>query len=117
MAISTIRTTQKPVILQNRTDRTNFGECEVNIRAVLSAFYIGTGGGDVSKVLGMLGVGGSLSFERNFTNHSPKISKIIREVCDNLIYHSFVGEVIVTIKEKYPFYSDEHNLNKLKEWF
>ena len=97
-------------------DRTNFGECEVNIRAVLSAFYIGTGGGDVSKVLGMLGVGGSLSFERNFTKYSPKISKIVREVCDKLIYECFVEEIMVTMKEKYPSYNDEDKLKELKQY-
>ena len=89
----------------------------MNIRAVLSVFYIGMGGGDAAKVLGMLGVGGSLSFEQNFTNHSPKISKIISKMCDNLIYDSFAEEVIVTIKEKHPFYRDKHNLNNIKEWF
>ena len=40
--------------------RVTFGECEPNIRNVLSAFYIGTGGEDVAKVLGMLGVGEAL---------------------------------------------------------
>ena len=95
-------------------DQVTFGECRPNIRAVLSAFYIGTGGGNVAKVLGMLGVGGALSFERNFTNHSPKVSKVIRKVCDNSIYQPFVEEVIVTIKEKLHFYADESNMSQLK---
>ena len=56
-------TTSTASCLKMASDRTNFGECEVNIRVVLSAFYIGTRGGDVAKVLVMLGVGGSLSFE------------------------------------------------------
>ena len=84
-------------------DQVTFGECRPNIRAVLSAFYIGTGGGNVAKVLGMLGVGGALSFERNFTNHSPKVSKVIRKVCDSLIYQALIEEVVVTIKRETSF--------------
>ena len=62
-------------------------------------------------------MGGSLLFEQNVTSHSPNISKIICEVCDNLIYQAFVEKVIVTIKENFPFYADESNLYKLKQCF
>ena len=40
-------------------------------------FYVGTGGGDISKVMGMMRVGGALSFERNFSRHSPNTSKLL----------------------------------------
>ena len=84
-----------------------FRECKLNIGAVLAAFYIGTGGGDISKVMGMLGVGGALSFERNFSQYSPNISTIIRKVCDEFIYEALVDETIATIRQKHGHIQDE----------
>ena len=42
---------------------------------------------------------------------------MIHKVCNNLIYEAFVEEIIVTIKEKNAFYTDETNLNKLEQCF
>ena len=57
-----------------------FLDGEVNVRAILASFFIGTGGCDITEELAMVGLGGALSFERNFTNHSLKLASSIRKV-------------------------------------
>ena len=57
-----------------------FLDGEVNVRAILASFFIGTGGYDITEELAMVGLGGALSFERNFTNHSLKLASSIRKV-------------------------------------
>ena len=81
--------------------RPGFRECEVNIKAVLDSFHIGMGGGHISKVMGMMGVAGALSLERNFSRHSRNISKIIRKVCDEFLNKALVDETIATIEQKH----------------
>ena len=46
---------------------------DLNIRAILFAFLGGTGGQDVGRAMSILGVGGGISFERNYHRHSPSI--------------------------------------------
>ena len=41
-------------------------EYELNIRAMMSAFYIGTGGFDVGELIGMFGLPGGKCWERQF---------------------------------------------------
>ena len=41
-------------------------ELELNLRAIIGAFMIGTGGSDVGKLMTMMGVTGGKSFERAF---------------------------------------------------
>ena len=77
----------------------SFVKCEVNIRAVLASFFISTGGYDVSKAFAMVGVDRDLSFERNFSNHSFKISTSIRKVCDFMVHEAFVDEILLIYRE------------------
>ena len=39
---------------------------EINLRAILGAFMVGTGSSDVAKVITTMGIGGGASFERQF---------------------------------------------------
>ena len=94
--------------------RPGFQKCEVNIRAVLATFYIGTGGRDISRVMSMMRVGGASSFERSFSQHSLNIYKIIRKVCDEIIYKALVGETIATIEQKHGYIWDESIRNETK---
>ena len=77
----------------------NFLDGEVNIWAILASFFIGTGGYDIAKALAMVGLGGALSFERNFSNHSLRLASSIRSVCDGMIHDAFVEEVLFDVQE------------------
>ena len=75
-----IPNTISPIPSTIATLKTNFANYEVNVRAILTAFSLGTGGNDVGKALSMLEIGGGMSFERNFAKHSPQIGNIFRRV-------------------------------------
>ena len=52
-----------------------FENYNVNIRAILMAFFLGTGGQDVGRAMSILGVGGGIPFERSYHRHAPAIGK------------------------------------------
>ena len=80
----------------------------------MSAFNIRTGGDIISKVMGMLGVGGSLLFERSFSNHSLKTSEIIHSVYDEMIYEVLVDEISTTVYEKHKYTFDDTMVTEMK---
>ena len=80
--------------------KSTFLDDELNIRAIMAAFHIGTAGHDISKVFGMIGVSGSRSFERNFSRHSPTIAMCLRETAKEFLQEALALELIKTIEEK-----------------
>ena len=72
----------------------------VNIRAVLSSFYVGTGGLDIGLIHSAQGIQGSENWEKTFTRHSPTICKAIIKVVDRSIADNLKEEIKLTITEK-----------------
>ena len=62
-----------------------FLDFNLNFRAILMAYFLGTGGQDVGRSMSILGVGGGISFERSFYRHAPKIGTSIIKICDTII--------------------------------
>ena len=72
----------------------------LNIRAMLSAFYVGTGGYDIGGTASFLGIPGGRSFERAFHRHSDVVHNVILRECETIMDEAMNGEIIATIKEK-----------------
>ena len=72
----------------------------VNICAILSSFYVGTGGLDIGLINSCQGISGSENWERAYTRHSKPIMKAIIQVVDEIIREALDEEVALTIKEK-----------------
>ena len=73
---------------------------EINLRAMMAAFYCGTDGQDIAKALSFLGILGGKSWEQVSTRHSPKMCEIISSVVNGEIQKSLEEEIRVTIREK-----------------
>ena len=73
---------------------------EINLRAMMAAFYCGTGAADIAKAISFLGLPGGKSFERSFSNHSPKMCKLITSVVNGVVRSSLKAEIEETIREK-----------------
>ena len=84
----------------NKHKKTRSLDYEINVRAIVASFYIGTGGMDIGLVGSCLGLKGGKSWEKTFTRHSPKICKAIRKVVNKTIDANLKEEIGLTIKEK-----------------
>ena len=51
-------------------------EYELNIRAMMAAFYIDTGGFDIGELVGMFGLPGGKVWDRQFHRHNPFLNNI-----------------------------------------
>ena len=71
---------------------------DLNIRAMLSAFYIGTGGYDIGGMASFFGIPGGRSFERTFHRHSHSIHCVILDECTKILEEALNEEIIATIK-------------------
>ena len=60
-------------------------EYDLNIRAILSSFYLFTGGFDISGFASFFELPGGRSWERSFYRQSSKIQDIVISVADNVI--------------------------------
>ena len=72
----------------------------VNIRAILSSCYAGTGCLDIGLINSCQCIAGSENWERSYTRHSKPIYKAIIKVTDEIIDESLNEKVALTIKEK-----------------
>ena len=73
---------------------------EVNLRAILSAYMIGTGGFDICRVMIMLGISGGPVFERQFYRCSNYIHEMIIKICVKVVQDALHGEIMVSRKAK-----------------
>ena len=71
----------------------------VNIRVVLSSFYVGTGGLDVGLINSAQGIAGGENWEKSFTRHSPDIWRTILRVFARSIKDALTEEITLTISE------------------
>ena len=72
---------------------------DLNIRAILGSFMIGTGGHDVGKLLTMMGIPGGSSFERGFYRHGQHVHDRIIKRCRAIIDRSLRDELKTTVTE------------------
>ena len=84
------------------------------MRGILAAFNIGSAGYDVGKLMSMMGIQGVNSFECNFSRHSPKISAVIRDVCDQIMREVMYNEIIVPLQDRSDEFVDTHTQQPYK---
>ena len=73
---------------------------EINIRAVLSCFYHGTGTSDIGSGVSFLGVPGGLLFDRTANNHSEYVNSQISSVCQAIIKEGLTSKIKTIIKHR-----------------
>ena len=71
-----------------------------NVRAIISSFYLGTGGLDIGLGHSCLGIKGGKNWEKAFTRHSPTICTAILSVVKKVIAEGLKEEINLTIREK-----------------
>ena len=76
-----------------------FLDHDINVRAVLSSYYIGTGPADIGNVAAFLGMPGAHSFSRNYYDSSEHVNDLIISHCQKIICKSMDREVQKTICE------------------
>ena len=86
--------------LDQPNKKNTFLDDELNIRAIMAAYHIGTAGHDIGKAFGMIGVSGSRSFERNFSRHSPTIAITLQQDPQEFLQEALRDESIWIIEEK-----------------
>lgn len=74
-------------------------EYQINIRGIMAAFYIGTGGFDIGEFIGMFGLPGGIGRERQFHRHSPFLDQIVIDLADKMMKKSLDCEIDATIKD------------------
>ena len=72
---------------------------EINVKAMLSAFYMGTCGFDVGLFASFFGIPGGCYFERNFSRHSPSVADEIIAIGKLFIAGAIYGEIKATKKK------------------
>jgi len=72
----------------------------LNIRAMLMAFYCGTGGFDIGSFASFMGISGGGSWERTFHRKSGVIHDVILDLCDTILAESLKAEVVATIRHE-----------------
>ena len=77
-----------------------FIDSELNLRCMLSAYHLGTGGLDIMKHLSMIGCNINHKFCRNFERNSNKVNEQIIHTCNIKIDKQMVTEVAMTLKFK-----------------
>ena len=77
-----------------------FLEYELNIRAMMSAFYIGTGGFDIGELVGMFGLPGGTGWERTHSRHTPFLNDIIIRLAETMMEESLRRDIDLTIRDK-----------------
>ncbi len=86
--------------IDNKGKQRKMPDYAVNIRAILSSFYVGTGGPDIGLINSCQGISGSENWERAYTRNSQAIMKAIIKAIDEIIGEALDKEVALTIKEK-----------------
>ena len=71
----------------------------VNVRSIISSFYIGTGGQDIGLVNSVQGLEGSTNWEQSFTRYSKVICDAILKVTDEVIREALKEEITLTIAD------------------
>ena len=76
-----------------RAGRRGTLESEINIRAMMSAYYTSSGGHDIGNVTSFLGLLGGKSWEKTHHRHSPKMAKHIIKVAEDTMRNVLDKEI------------------------
>lgn len=85
---------------------------EVNIRSILSSFYVGTGVLDIGLLNSCQGITGSENWERSYTRHVKPICKVIISVINEITEESLNEEIALIIREKL---SGKYEVSEIEE--
>ena len=67
---------------------------------MLSPFYLGGGGFDISCIMSLEGIDHWMSFYQTFHCYSKEIELILRKVTENFLDEAISNELFATIKEQ-----------------
>ena len=73
---------------------------EINLRALLTPYYLGVGSRDIVAFGSMLGLNGSSCFHSCYQNNSKKVEDIIIKVASQFMDDVLIEEISATLKEK-----------------
>ena len=73
---------------------------DLNLRCMLSCYWLGTGSKDLVKLFSMLGFGSMSAFERCFTRNEQMLNEGFIHVGKQIIRRSMHNEIIQTIKNR-----------------
>ena len=76
-------------------------QCEINIQAMLVAYYMGTGGSTVGAFASFFGLSGGITWEMTKARFSKEIQPAIIESGKHFTQAVFIGDIEATVKEKY----------------
>ena len=102
----------QPSVSSSKFSRKHALRYQINLRTVLTAFYIGTGGYDIGSIACFLGINGGRSWERSFHRHSETIHSVILETTKEILDNAFLGEVEATIRDECNGKFDDDEINK-----
>ena len=71
----------------------------MNIRAILTSYYVGIGGYDIGSIANFFGLHGGQNWERSFNRHSPELHNTLLDLSQVIKEEALVKEVEVTIRE------------------
>ena len=82
----------------------------------MAAFYCDTGAAGIDQAISFLGLPGGKSWEKSFSNHSPKMCELIISVVNRVVKRSLEGEITAKNCEKLinETYLEEQIKKKLK---
>ena len=73
-------------------------EWSLNLKCILGGYMIGTGARDISKLIFMMGINGSRSFDRQFYRSGKFVHQKILGRCRKIVHASLLDEISLTIK-------------------
>ena len=112
---------------RNRTSRPSFTEhisarekqnfrledFELNLRAVMASFYIGSGCEDVASVVSFLGLPGGKSLSRSMSTKAEEINEQLLSVCKTVVAEGLKQEIAATIHE---ILKDKYTYNEITQY-
>ena len=88
------------LVHQKTTKQRKTLDYAVNIKAIISSFYVGTGGLDIGLDNSCLSINGGKNWEKALHCHNPKMFKAILEVDGKVIAEELKEEIDLTIHRK-----------------
>ena len=70
----------------------------INVHAMLTVFYISSGGSDVYSVMSMFGIKGGHNWERTSHRQSKYVHRCVMNNCSSILQEELLDEVEATIE-------------------
>ena len=88
------------ILKKGSGNRSYSSEYELNIKAMMSDFYIGTGGFDIGVIVGMFGLPGGTGWECQHSSHTPLLNDITIDLAENIMKGIIFRDIDGTIRDK-----------------